>query len=342
MPDRRKALRLLLVILKILVSVGLLYVVISKAGIDKVSTMLQGISIFYFLTACLMYIISIYLSSIRWQFFLPEGFRIKKLFSLYFIGSFFNNILPGIIGGDAVKAYYLNHEIRRTRATAEDEAVGMMKEGESPQNASCITQPSNDSSRNTSHSSLGVAVASVFMDRYIGFVALMAIGLIAYPFGLRYFRGSYIEWLMPLVVILFVTMSILLFGLRIGKRITFLSELYHYFASYKGERSILAKTFFISLIVQISGICAVYVISLGLRIEIPLLPLFIFIPIISTLTTIPLSISGIGVREASFVILFGCLGISSVQATAISFGWFLSVVAGSLPGLFEYLRHKTR
>jgi uncharacterized protein (TIRG00374 family) len=137
-------------------------------------------------------------------------------------------------------------------------------------------------------------------------------------------------------------MSILLFGLRIGKRITFLSELYHYFASYKGERSILAKTFFISLIVQISGICAVYVISLGLRIEIPLLPLFIFIPIISTLTTIPLSISGIGVREASFVILFGCLGISSVQATAISFGWFLSVVAGSLPGLFEYLRHKTR
>ncbi|HAM49718.1 MAG TPA: hypothetical protein DCP92_03115, partial [Nitrospiraceae bacterium] len=100
--------RLFLVALKIIVSTGLLYVVISKTGIDKVSTMLQGISLPYFLTACLIYTISIYVSSIRWQLFLPEGFGIKRLFSLYLIGSFFNNILPGVIGGDAVKAYYVN------------------------------------------------------------------------------------------------------------------------------------------------------------------------------------------------------------------------------------------
>jgi len=329
-----------LVTLKILVSAGLLYAVISKTGIDKVSTLLRGINVFYFLAACVTYILSIYLSSIRWQFFLPEGFRLKRLFSLYLIGSFFNNILPGIIGGDAVKAYYLNHEIRRNRDTAEDE--GGMKEGESLQNSGCVIRPSNDSSRTTRHSPLGVAVASVFMDRYVGFAALMVIGLIAYPFGLGYFRGSYVEWFLPVVVILFLMGSILVFGLRIGKRIGLLSELYNYFASYKGERSILAKTFFISLIVQISGIFAVYAISLGLRIEIPLLPLFIFIPIISVLTTVPISISGIGVREASFVLLLGFLGVSPIQATAISFGWFLSVVSGSLPGLLEYLRRKTR
>ncbi len=49
---------------------------------------------------------------------------------------------------------------------------------------------------------------------------------------------------------------------------------------------------------------------------------------------------GTGAREASFVLLFGFLGISPAQATAVSFAWFLSVATGSLPGLIEYLRYK--
>ncbi|HAM49719.1 MAG TPA: hypothetical protein DCP92_03120 [Nitrospiraceae bacterium] len=180
------------------------------------------------------------------------------------------------------------------------------------------------------------------MDRYVGFTALMVIGLIAYPFGLRYFAGSYVEWFLPFVVILFLIGSFLVFGVRIGKRIRVLSEFYNYFASYRDRRGVMIKAFFISLIVQLIVIGAVYAITLGLKVEISLLPLFIFIPIISTITTIPISISGIGVREASFVLLFSFLGISPVQATAVSFGWFLSVVVGSLPGLFEYLRYKNR
>lgn len=292
--------KIIAILLKVLVSTGLLYVVISKTGIDKVISAIKGISVASFLLAVMIYLSSIYLCTIRWGLLLHEGFKFRRLFSLYLIGSFFNQILPGIIGGDAVKAYYLYKDTGRG----------------------------------------GSSVAAVFMDRYIGFTALMFVGLTAFPFGLRYFKGSYIQWLLPAIVILFALGSFFIFGLRVGRGIRILSGFYEYFALYKGKRAVIIKTFLISLIVQIIIVFAVYALSSGLKVNAPLLPLFIFVPVISTISTIPISISGIGVREASFVLLFGSLGISPVQATAVSFAWFLSVAMGSLPGLIEYLRYK--
>jgi len=282
------------------VSSGLLYFVISKTGADKVLATLKDINPLAFLIAVSIYMFAIYVSSVRWRLLLHEEFALRKLFSLYFIGSFFNHLLPGIIGGDAVKAYYLYKDTGKGAP----------------------------------------AIASVFMDRYVGFTALMCVGSTAFPFGLRYFSGSYIEWILPLMVFLFILGSFILFGLKAGKRMRFLSGFYDYFSLYKGKRTVLMKTFLLSLIVQIVIIFAVYVLSLGLKLDIPLLPFFVFVPIISTISSIPISISGLGVREASFVLLFGSLGIQPAQATAVSFAWFLSVATGSLPGLIEYLRYK--
>jgi len=292
--------KIIILLIKVLVSGGLLYAVVSKTGIDRVLSTLRGINIPSFIFAVLIYMVTIYISTIRWRLLLHEKFGMKRLVSLYFIGSFFNHLLPGIIGGDAVKAYYLYR----------------------------------DTGRGSS------AVASVFMDRYIGFTALMLVGLTAFPFGFSYFRGSYIEWVLPLIVLLFVAGSFFVFGLRIGRGIKLLSGFYDYFTLYKEKKTVIVKTLLLSLIIQTLVIFAVYVLSLGLKVDVPLLPLFIFIPVISTIASLPISISGIGVREASFVLLFGFLGISPVQATAVSFAWFLSVATGSLPGLIEYLRYK--
>lgn len=286
--------------MKILVSGGLLYAVISKTGIDKVLSTLKGINILSFVLAVLIYMLTVFISTIRWRLLLHEKFGMKKLVSLYFIGSFFNHLLPGLIGGDAVKAYYLYR----------------------------------DTGRGSS------AVASVFMDRYIGFTALMLVGLTAFPFGFSYFRGSYIEWVLPLIVLLFITGSFFVFGLRIGRRFKPLAGFYDYFSVYKEKKAVLIKTLLLSIMIQTIIIFAVYVLGRGLGVQVPLFPLFVFIPVIWTIATIPISISGLGVREASFVLLFGFLGISPVQATAVSFAWFLSVATGSLPGLIEYLRYK--
>jgi uncharacterized membrane protein YbhN (UPF0104 family) len=79
---------------------------------------------------------------------------------------------------------------------------------------------------------------------------------------------------------------------------------------------------------------------MGLGERVPLLALFMFMPIIVTVSSIPVSISGVGLREGAFVLLLGSIGIPPDAATALSFAWFLSVVAGGLTGIYEYLRHK--
>jgi uncharacterized membrane protein YbhN (UPF0104 family) len=292
--------RIFLLSLKLIVSSGLLYIVFSRTGVRQVFSLLKGIHFSAFFSAVLLYIIAQLFSTVRWKLFLPETLGIKKLFSLYLIGSFFNTVLPGLIGGDAVKAFYLY--------------------------------------RATGKSSL--AVASIFMDRYIGLVMLIIICSFAFPFGYSYFHNSPISWAFPFTVLVFVIISFLIFGFRFGKRVKILSEFYDYFHSYRNQKGIILKALLMSGFVHLSGFFAVYILALGLGIYIPFLACLIFVPLIVMFAAVPISISGIGIREGAFVLFFGLIGIRQDFATALSLSWFLANSTGSLLGLVEYIRYK--
>src|SRR5438128_6925729 len=58
-------------------------------------------------------------SSLRWQLLAqPLGFRqpLGQFVRLYFIGMFFNLVLPTSVGGDVVRAWYLAENSRRRSA----------------------------------------------------------------------------------------------------------------------------------------------------------------------------------------------------------------------------------
>ncbi len=291
---------LLLFILKVSVSGTLMYVVLKRAGVENVISALKGIQPGAFVAALGIFIFILFLCSLRWRLLLPDRFAIGKVFSLVFMGSFFNTFLPGLVGGDVLKIYYLYRETGR-----------------------------------------GTQVfASVFMDRYMGYFAMMTMGLMAYPFGISYVKGTWISWALPVVVLAFYGVSIVLFWAKLGGGFRLLGELYGYFDSYRSRKLVLIKTFFISLLVHSLTVVIVYILSLGLEVPMPLAPLFVFVPIINTLSAMPVSVSGIGIREATMVLLFGTVGIGTEEATAISFAWFLIIVFGGLGGVFPYLKLK--
>jgi uncharacterized membrane protein YbhN (UPF0104 family) len=296
----RKQNRVLLLLIKLSISSFLLYLVLSKSGFEKVLSTLKDISIPSFIGAMLLYLFAQFISSIRWKLLLPGTIRVRKLFSLYLIGSFFSNLLPGVIGGDAVKGFYLYQMTK---------------------NAS-------------------LSLASIFMDRYIGFIVLLSICTLAFPFGFTYFQGSRIGWIFPLIVLSFIVASFLIFGLRIGKRIKIISTFYDYFHTYRNQKKIIAKAMLLSEFVQLSAIISVNILALGFGQKIPVLASFIFIPLTVMFTTVPISISGIGVREGAFVLFLGLIDVKPEVATAISLSWFLSIATSNLLGLVEYLRYK--
>ncbi len=284
---------------KLAVSGLSLYLVFSKAGPAEILAMMRRIGPLHFLGACLIYLCAQAVSTLRWKLLLPGKFTFKKLFSLYMIGAFFNSFLPGLIGGDVVKAYYLNKDAKK----------------------------------------LSLTLASIFMDRYFGYAALMVIGIVAYPFAFGYFRAAVYQWIMPLIVCAFIVGSLLFFGLQLGRRFRTVSEFYEYFGSLKSRRDVMVKAFLLSLCIQTMGFMGVALLASALGEEIPTLLLFVFLPIIITITTVPISISGLGVREGAFVLLLGLIGIKPELATSLSLSWFFSSFVGSIPGLAVYVRH---
>lgn len=295
-----KANKILFFIFKLTVSSILLYVVLSKTGLEQVFIILRDINIFAFISAIFLYILAQFLSTIRWKLLLPRIFKMRKLFSLYMIGAFFNTLLPGIIGGDAVKAFYLYQATRKS----------------------------------------SLALSSIFMDRYIGFAVLIAMGAVAYPFGYRYLQNSKITFLLPIVVLFFIAISFIIFGLRLGKKTRMLSDFYDYSHSYWNQKQVIVKAVILSILIQFAGILAVYCLTIGIGLHIPFIIYMIFLPLIILFTALPISISGIGVREGAFVLFFGLIGIKPEIAAAISLSWFITITAGSLIGIVEYIKYK--
>jgi len=284
---------------KLVVSGLSLYLVLRKVDTAQMFSMMRRIGALTFLAASCLYVLSLLGAAFRWKLLLPERFTLGRLFSLYLIGAFFSSFLPGVIGGDVVKAYYLNKDARKVSLT----------------------------------------LASVFMDRYLGYVSLVLIGIIAFPFSLGYFGDSPYRLVMPVIFASFVVGSILFFGLQVGRRFRVVSEFYDYFTGLRGRLDIIAKTVAISCLIQVMGFVAVALLARAMGEHIPFLTLFVFLPIIITITTIPISISGLGLREGAFVVLLGLIGVRPEVATSLSLSWFFSTFIGSLPGLFAYMRH---
>jgi uncharacterized membrane protein YbhN (UPF0104 family) len=287
-------------IAKILISGSLMYYVLARAGVDRVIDAIKEIDPLAFVTASGIFIFLIFLCTIRWKILLHENFKLSRLFPLYMIGAFFNIFLPGLVGGDVVKIYYLYKETGKGAN----------------------------------------AMASVFMDRYMGYAGLMALGTLSYPFGFKYFHGSWIEFVLPAIVTAFSIVSLILFKAQLGKGIKVLGEIYVYFKAYAKKRGILGRALGISLCIHFLSSVSVYIISQGMGVDVPLGAVIVFVPIIATLAALPISISGLGIREAAFVFLYGTLGIPPEQATAVSFAWFLSYAIGGLPGIVAYLKEQ--
>ncbi len=292
--------RTVVFLLKLTVSALSLYVVFAKIDVRELALAFTRIGPVYFLVAAIPYVMAQVASTWRWKLLLPEHFRFGRLFSLYMIGSFFNSFLPGVIGGDAVKAYYLNKDAKK----------------------------------------ISLTLASVFMDRYFGYAGLMIIGISAFPFAYGYFGGTVYRWIMPFIFISFVAASLLLFRLKLGRNFSSVAEIYEYFVRLKSSKDVIAKAMLLSFVVQLLNFLMVAVLAYAMGENIPLILLFVFLPIVITVTTIPISVSGLGVREGSFVLLLGLIGVRPEVATSLSLSWFFANFIGGLPGLVAYIRHK--
>ena len=99
------------ILLKISFTIVALWVVYSKVDLTKVIKIIKNSNFLYLFLALIFYNISQIISAFRHQYILSLfNLIIDKItaIKLYYVGMFYNTFLPGGIGGDGYKLYYLN------------------------------------------------------------------------------------------------------------------------------------------------------------------------------------------------------------------------------------------
>jgi len=263
-----------------------------------------------------------FLCSYRWQMILDHlqiRIRLGRLFQFYLIGMFFSLFFPSIVGGDFVKIYYVK----------------------------------KDSGR-----SLAYGLASVYLERATGFVALLVFGLAggaASPLSLRQsdFRPlgwlgvpSMPLWIIPAVILaLFLGANCFIFNAflynwaaaclraaRIGKVADKLALLRDALVSFRRQPVSLVRPLLISHLNIALVVLMNWLIARALKIDVSIVLMAAVVSLMTVLVTLPISINGIGLRENSLVVLLSLAGVAPDHSFALSLVSFLMIVLSGLPG----------
>ncbi|NNE02525.1 MAG: flippase-like domain-containing protein [Eudoraea sp.] len=102
-------------LLKIVISAALLYFIFSKIQFKEVLTILQRSNPFYVIVAVFFFMLSKLIAAYRLNLYFHQIHVFLAATSnvrLYLLGMFYNLFLPGGIGGDAYKGYYIKKSFK--------------------------------------------------------------------------------------------------------------------------------------------------------------------------------------------------------------------------------------
>lgn len=255
--------------------------------------------------ALLVTLLGVVLSAWRWQRVLAvfdAPVSIGTLTTHYLAGLFVGNVLPSTIGGDVLR-------VSRCSATTRSSTV---------------------------------AFASVVLERLTGFVALpllVATGFVLRPSLFDADRA----WLALLVagVTLGALAGILFLAGHPGiagrfrdheNWMRFIGAVHDGVDRLRRHPRQALSVLATALVYQASVVFAVALVFWTLDLPVPAAGILAFVPAVAMMQVLPLSISGLGVREGMLVLFLHPFGVSSGQAIAVGLLWYASTLVVSMLG----------
>ncbi len=288
--------------MRLIVSFVLMTLLALKMDWPRFFELIGRLSPLSLLSALAVSVSAIVLSAYKWRlvaFSLDLDAPFGMMVSSYFVGLFFNNFLPTNIGGDVVRAAHLARETQNPPA----------------------------------------AVASVVVERIIAASSLGLISLLA--LAVDY---SKVMRFAPLIAafaaICAGLMAACLAGDAIGRALSRLkfdivpkvSDSLSSLAASLKDLSMVARVLALSLAFHAMVVAMNVLIFKSMDLEVPLTGLVVFVPLISALSMLPVSVNGLGIREASYAYFFGLYGVKTAEAVAASLAFYALVTITSLIG----------
>ena len=229
----------------------------------------------------------------RWSLLVPAHPSLTWPFlaDSYFVAQFFSMFLPTTIGGDAIRGYDL---IKTT--------------GEWKQ-----------------------SLASILVDRLAGFVGFLVFALaawFAFPPARKIplVRTAFLGY----CLLVFVTFAVLgsrrvlhamlkPFGkIGLGQLQSHARQFQEALRAYLQQPKKMLAALGVTVIIEVFAILMFVFVSKALRLPIPLPYLVLIVPIIITISQIPISLNGWGIREGATVLFLAPIGIGPEEALSLS------------------------
>jgi len=287
--------------------------IIYNIGIDELYHNLLLVNPIYIVINIILVFVSFLLPTYKWILILKYqnvAVSFKNLLKIFLISTFYGNVTPGR-AGSWIRVYYLKDVIKRP---------------------------------------LGFCSSSIFIDRMMDLLTLLlfAIG------GIFLISKDYYWLLWPLILIFIVSISSSIFLFDKKRNLFVLKFIYKYFVPKRFKTLVkenylsfyenvpsfkkLLYPFILSIISWMVFYSLPYVFFVALGIKLNYI-YYVFLYALSTLITLlPISVAGIGTREASLIVLFGFYGVTAADVVVISFlsfvifigitsiiGWYLSL-----------------
>ncbi len=291
-------------LIKITLSLGLLAFIFYTADVSDTFQQLSSANLWFIPIGVGIYLISQWVSSYRWQFLSkPLGFDLstREFFDYYMIGMYLNLFLPGSIGGDVGRVYYLAKSSNRRKREA---------------------------------------LLTLLAERGVGLIALLFItGMVcltpqAEPIPLPIRFG--VLGLSTMLFIGFIALHWIPLDPLI-KRFPRL-ELLQQANVYWKDIPLLIKSVAISVFVHSFMVAIHAMIAHALGLEINLIYLIAVYGLVTLLSVTPIFFNGIGLREGGYQYMLGLIGISASAGLAFGLYWFLISTLTSLTGGLVFIK----
>lgn len=302
---------------RLFVSVALLAVLAwrQRDKWDQIGSAFAHLNLTLWLLAVGVYLAVQLVSSVRWRMLgRVQGYDapMGAYVAYYYIGMFFNLVLPTSVGGDVVRVWYLAN-----------------RDGTGPRDGRRMA-----------------ALVSVMAERVNGIVVLVVLACVAVIFS----PTRLPPWISGTVAALGAAAAAGLIGLpvlnwlfhkypRVGQhpRLSPLHRLLTGWLAYRGHPGILFGVTALSVFVQVGNVVMWWLVGEALGLQVSPWYYGVLVPLVSLVATFVPTIGGLGAREAATVILLAPLHVSEADAVTLSLLAFIATVVSSLGGLFFYL-----
>lgn len=298
-------------VVKAIISIAIILLLLYWLPVSELWKSIQKISFFSWFLVLIGFLLGHTLGAIKWMLLLNmEGKKLPVFAAIrfYFAGLFANLFLPSLAGGDIVKAGL---------------AIKYKKE-----KSVTIIGTLTDRFIDTASVVLIIVVTALLSsnsladsDQRIVFIILILLAVI------------------PFVILVFLMLPVQKISNQ--RILDFLQKIKMLLASLIKKPLRPTIAFFLSLSIQSIFILLTVYIASQISIHIALVLWFLIWPLAKLSALLPISLGGIGVREAALVVLLGRLSVPAANAVALGLIWESILISGGLLGGLYYLIHNT-